>query len=95
MGDDLAVLESYIQRCSNWGRWGSQDQLGTVNLITQEKIREAATLVKVGKTISLTMAYDADGPQNGYLGRQTLSSTNSPRGRDTSLASSNRWRRRR
>ncbi|MGC7322410.1 cyclase family protein, partial [Mycobacteroides abscessus subsp. massiliense] len=69
MGDDLAVLESYIQRCSNWGRWGSQDQLGTVNLITQEKIREAATLVKVGKTISLTMAYDADGPQNGYLGR--------------------------
>ncbi|MGC7219961.1 cyclase family protein, partial [Mycobacteroides abscessus subsp. massiliense] len=56
MGDDLAVLESYIQWCSNWGRWGSQDQLGTVNLITQEKIREAATLVKVGKTISLTMA---------------------------------------
>ena len=53
MTNDLAVLEDYIQRCSNWGRWGPDDQLGTVNLITADKIREAATLVKVGKTISL------------------------------------------
>src|ERR1700742_1557332 len=66
---DLPVLENYIERCSNWGRWGSDDQLGTVNLITQAKIREAAALVKVGKTISLTMPYDGHGPQNGYLGR--------------------------
>src|SRR6478735_9827188 len=69
MTNDLAVLEDYIQRCSNWGRWGPDDQLGTVNLITADKIREAATLVKVGKTISLTMPYDEHGPQNGYLGR--------------------------
>jgi len=69
MTNDLAVLENYIQRCSNWGRWGPDDQLGTVNLITAEKIREAAALVKVGKTISLTMPYDEHGPQNGYLDR--------------------------
>ncbi len=69
MTDDLAVVEDYIQRCSNWGRWGRDDQLGTVNLITPEKVREAAALVKVGKTISLTMSYDTHGPQNGYLGR--------------------------
>jgi kynurenine formamidase len=66
---DLSILESYINRCSNWGRWGPHDQLGTVNLITAEKVREAAELVKVGKTISLTMPYDAHGPRNGYLGR--------------------------
>lgn len=69
MTDDLAVLEDYIQRCSNWGRWGPDDQLGTVNLITPDKIREGAALVKVGKTISLTMPYDEHGPQTGYLGR--------------------------
>ncbi len=69
MTDDLAILEDYIQRCSNWGRWGRDDQLGTVNLITPEKVREAAVLVKVGKTISLTMPYDTHGPQTGYLGR--------------------------
>lgn len=69
MTDDLAILEDYIQRCCNWGRWGPHDQLGTVNLITPEKVREAVALVKVGKTISLTMPYDAQGPQTGYLGR--------------------------
>jgi kynurenine formamidase len=69
MTNDLAILEDYIQRCSNWGRWGPDDQLGTVNLITVDKVREAAALAKAGKTISLTMPYDARGPQNGFLGR--------------------------
>ncbi|SPM42766.1 Kynurenine formamidase [Mycobacterium numidiamassiliense] len=69
MIDDLALLENYIERCSNWGRWGPDDQLGTVNLITSDTVREAAALVKVGRMISLTMPYDAHGPQTGYLGR--------------------------
>ena len=69
MTEDLAILQGYIDRCSNWGRWGPEDQLGTVNLITPDKVREAAALVKTGTTISLTMPYDADGPQTGYLGR--------------------------
>lgn len=51
MSDDLAILQSYIDRCSNWGRWGADDQLGTINLITPEKVREAAGLVKTGKTV--------------------------------------------
>jgi kynurenine formamidase len=69
MTNNLAILQDYIERCSNWGRWGPADQLGTVNLITAEKVREAAALVNVGKTISLTMPYDEHGPQTGYLGR--------------------------
>lgn len=62
MTNDLALLQDYIQRCSNWGRWGPDDQLGTVNLITPDKIREAAASVKLGKSISLTMPYDEHGP---------------------------------
>jgi len=69
MNNDLAILEDYIQRCSNWGRWGLEDQLGTVNLITADKVREAAALAKGGRMISLTMPYDATGPQNGFLNR--------------------------
>ena len=69
MTDELEILQGYIDRCSNWGRWGTDDQLGTINLITPDKVREAAALVKTGKTISLTMPYDATGPQSGYLGR--------------------------
>ena len=43
---------------SNWGRWGDDDQLGTLNLITAEKRTKAAALVKDGKSVSLAMPMD-------------------------------------
>lgn len=43
---------------SNWGRWGKDDQIGAMNLITPAKRRQAATLVKEGFSVSL--ARDAD-----------------------------------
>jgi kynurenine formamidase len=42
---------------SNWGRWGKDDQLGAVNLITPERRREAARLVRDG--VSVSLAHDA------------------------------------
>ncbi|MCI0439187.1 MAG: cyclase family protein [Chloroflexi bacterium] len=42
----------YFQKLSNWGRWGQDDQLGTLNFITPEKTRKAASLVQEGVTIS-------------------------------------------
>ena len=39
--------------CSNWGRWGKTDQIGTVNLITDAKRREAAGLVDEGLFVSV------------------------------------------
>ncbi len=47
----------------NWGRWGQDDQQGTLNLITPEEIKTAADLVKKGKVYSLSMPLDVDGPQ--------------------------------
>lgn len=38
---------------SNWGRWGKDDQIGTVHLITDAKRKEAAALVKDGVSVSL------------------------------------------
>ncbi|MDQ1498054.1 MAG: hypothetical protein QOI86_1394 [Actinomycetota bacterium] len=38
---------------SNWGRWGADDQLGTVNLIDAENRREAASLVRHGRLVSM------------------------------------------
>ena len=43
---------------SNWGRWGKDDQIGTLNLITPAKRREAAALVRDG--VSVSLAADAD-----------------------------------
>ena len=38
---------------NNWGRWGDDDQRGTANLLTSERVAEAAALVKTGKRFSL------------------------------------------
>ena len=51
------------KKISNWGRWGAQDELGTLNLITPQRVASAATLVKTGKTFSLSVPLNADGPE--------------------------------
>lgn len=43
---------SYFDKLSNWGRWGRDDELGTLNLITQDKRCRAASLVRDGETVS-------------------------------------------
>ncbi|MEE8337262.1 MAG: cyclase family protein [Dehalococcoidia bacterium] len=43
---------AYRERFSNWGRWGDDDQLGTLNHITDETRRSAAGLVSTGRTVS-------------------------------------------
>lgn len=42
----------YMTSLSNWGRWGSDDQLGTLNLIGPEKRAQAASLVKAGISVT-------------------------------------------
>jgi len=49
----LAKLAEWEQELSNWGRWGPDDQRGTLNLITAEKTRKAADLVTEGITVTL------------------------------------------
>ena len=51
-----AEFERAMDELSNWGRWGAEDELGAANLITPEKRREAAALVREG--ISVSMAHD-------------------------------------
>ncbi len=46
-------IEEMMTTLSNWGRWGKEDQLGTINLITPTKRKQAAALVKEGNSISL------------------------------------------
>ena len=44
-------IVGYLDRLSNWGRWGGDDRLGTLNLITDAKRREAAAGVREGLAI--------------------------------------------
>lgn len=56
-------------RYSNWNRWGKEDQLGTLNYITDDTVAEAAREVRRGEIRSLSIPLDSDGPQRGVLGR--------------------------
>ncbi len=51
---NVAEFDAMFQEINNWGRWGADDELGTMNLITPEKTREAAALVRRGITVSLS-----------------------------------------
>ena len=48
-----AQVDQWMQDLSNWGRWGANDELGTLNLITNEKRIEATQLVRSGVSVSL------------------------------------------
>jgi kynurenine formamidase len=47
---------------SNWGRWGDDDEIGTLNFVTPDKRVRAAQLVKTGKNFDLGMPFDKNGP---------------------------------
>ena len=53
----------------NWGRWGEDDVLGTLNFIDAAKRIEAAALVREGRVVSLSQSFDTDGPQKGWRRR--------------------------
>src|ERR1700690_3135468 len=56
-------IERWSTELSNWGRWGADDQAGTINLITPAKRKAAAALVHDGVTVSASL--DADLPKEG------------------------------
>lgn len=62
-----AIAEAH-KKLSNWGRWGANDQLGTLNHVTTEDIVAATRLVRKGKVFALGIPLDRNGPQNGLFG---------------------------
>ncbi len=47
-----AEVIGWMVSLRNWGRWGDDDQLGTLNLITDAKRAQAAALVKEGISVT-------------------------------------------
>ena len=48
-----AQADRWASDLSNWGRWGKDDQLGALNLVTPQKRQQAMALAKTGTVISL------------------------------------------
>jgi kynurenine formamidase len=76
-------LKALAKRVSNWGRWGGDDQRGTLNFITPEAVQRGVAVVRRGVTFSLAIPFDEDGPQTGGMpGRinpkHTMTAVNAP-----------------
>jgi kynurenine formamidase len=66
--DDIAELAARVR---NWGRWGDDDQLGTLNLIDDAARRRGVAAVRDGRALSLAMPLSPDGPQLGFVEGRT------------------------
>jgi kynurenine formamidase len=53
-----AQYERWKTELSNWGRWGKDDEIGALNLVTPAKRKQAAGLVKEGVSVSLASPAD-------------------------------------
>lgn len=53
-----AEVIGWRERLSNWKRWGSADQLGTLNLVGPQRRRAAAALVWEGHVVSCGLPID-------------------------------------
>lgn len=58
----------YFDALSNWNRWGPDDELGTLNLVTPAKRIAAAGLVRVGRTVSCAWDIGGSPPAEQPLG---------------------------
>ena len=65
----MQKVRAIAQKVSNWGRWGAEDERGTVNFITPEVVRRAAVCIRRGQVFSLGLSFGAEGPQIGQGGR--------------------------
>jgi len=72
-------VDRLMTELSNWGRWGKEDQLGAINLITAAKRKQAAALVREGISVSLsrdTEKEKSDDNPSPYEHTMTLSGVN-------------------
>jgi len=67
---DIDHLREAAEKCKNWGKWGPDDQIGTLNYVEPEDIINAGKLVRKGKTFSLALDFDSNGPQKGLWGNR-------------------------
>jgi kynurenine formamidase len=59
------AYEAVFESVKNWGKWGPNDTLGTLNYITPDRVREAASLVRSGRRVSMGIPINTvAGPDN-------------------------------
>ncbi|QMU67529.1 cyclase family protein [Streptacidiphilus sp. P02-A3a] len=64
---DFEAFRDIAKKVNNWGRWGADDELGTLNLITRQAVRDAVATVRTGRRFSLALPLQQQGVQTGMI----------------------------
>jgi kynurenine formamidase len=63
------TVRAWGARYSNWGRWGKDDERGTLNFVTPDRVLAACASARSGRVVSCALPFDQNGPQSGFAGR--------------------------
>src|SRR3989449_3687752 len=69
-------LRDAAEKYKNWGKWGPDDEIGTLNYTSPADIIAAAQLVRKGKVISLALNSDHTAPQGAKSNYPAMGRTN-------------------
>src|ERR1043165_9264863 len=64
-----ADFDRWMKELSNWGRWGKEDQLGALNLVTPAKRTAALKLARQGLSVSLARDVEKEQSSDNEIGR--------------------------
>ena len=88
----LQDIQATAERVKNWGRWGADDEMGTLNKFRRKISSTPARLIRKGKVFSLALNFDSAGPQSGLWGNRfnpihtmTATGTDAVAGRQESI----------
>ena len=59
-----AEFSELFESVSNWGRWGSDDERGALNLLTSDRVSAAAGLVRTGETVTISRPLNTEPEQD-------------------------------
>lgn len=62
-----AEFHEIAKRVNNWGRWGEDDEMGTLSLINDEVVKDATATVHSGRRVALALPLQQDGIQTGII----------------------------
>jgi kynurenine formamidase len=66
---DISDVRALCGKVKNWGRWGPDDEKGTLNYVRPEHVARGAQTVQLGEVISLAVPFNEHGPQTGGFAR--------------------------
>ena len=67
--DPLGSIRAMAESHNNWGRWGQDDVLGTLNFIDDGQAHRGRSPGPTGEAFSLSQPFDTNGPQKGWRRR--------------------------